>query len=519
MQTPTSTLSLEQKIGQMLVVGFDGLEAPGYILEWIEQGRIGGVILFARNVSTPQQVAALTRQLHSAAPAERPLLICIDQEGGLVARLRDHFTESPGAMALGAANSAALAEQVSEVLAREMRALGINWNLAPVVDILHNKENPVIGVRSLGRDVERVSELVAAQVKGFQANGVATAVKHFPGHGNTAVDTHVAAAVVRGPIEDIFSHDLLPFRSAITAGASAVMVGHVTFEAVDPTHPATLSAPVIQKFLRQDIGFNGVACTDCLEMNAIMDHYSAGEAAVLAALAGEDIVLVSHRQDRQEAAYDGLLTAARSGRLPIAQIDAATARIQHMKQQFRFNGEFDLDLILHPDHLHIMQEAARAGTVLLRAAADVLPLRREDPRRIGFIEFRVYRQTAVEDPTLMSDIFRYVRHALPEAAAMIQFRDDPWESALNLAASVDILVLAVRSVHLDAQLLEKARQLVKSAKNTVLLCLRNPFDATALAEATTVICSLSDSKPSLQAAVDALIGQFTPDGILPVALD
>lgn len=513
-----ATLSLEQKVGQMMVVGFEGLEAPDYLLTWIRESRVGGVILFARNVESPQQLAQLTKTLHANAPADHPLLICIDQEGGLVARLRDAFTESPGAMALGAAGSTELAERVSAVLAREMRALGINWNLAPVVDMIHNKENPIIGIRSLGNNAELVSELAVAEVRGFQDAHVAVAVKHFPGHGNTSVDTHVAAAVVTGPVEALFSHDLVPFRAAVEAGASAVMVGHVTFEAVDPDYPATLSPIVIQNFLRGQIGFQGVTCTDCMEMNAIVNHYGTAEAAALAALAGEDMILVSHTIAEQEHAYEGVLGAAQSGRLPIASIDAAVRRIEKMKDEFRFDGIFDTSVILHPEHLAVMQEAAQAGCVLVRQALDVLPVTEEDARTVGFVEFRVYRQTNVEDPSLTSDILRFVKESLPAVDAMIQFRDDPLDTALALAGRVDLLILAVRNLHLDDLQLERARILLKAARQSVVLCLRNPFDAAILPDAGTVICPLSDSKPSLRAAVDLVMGRFSPTGVLPVPI-
>ena len=204
-------LSLEDKIGQMLVVGFHGHKAPEHILDWLGEGRIGEVILFARNVDSPQQLSELTKVLHKAA--KYPILVAIDQEGGTVARLRAGYTESPGAMALGAADDTGLTERVSEVLATELRALGINWNLAPAIDLTHNINNPSVGTRSIGVDPEHVSRHAIAQVNGFQNNGVAATAKHFPGKANTPVDPHVELPVIKGRLEDMWSTDLVPLRT------------------------------------------------------------------------------------------------------------------------------------------------------------------------------------------------------------------------------------------------------------------------------------------------------------------
>ncbi|MBC6938367.1 MAG: glycoside hydrolase family 3 protein, partial [Chloroflexi bacterium] len=313
-------LSLEEKIGRMLVVGFDGLEPPDYLLDWLAAGRVGGVILFARNVASPAQVGELTLACREAAP--RPILIAIDQEGGMVARLRtaEGFMESPGAMALGAADSEDLAERVAAAMGDELAALGINWNLAPVVDLALNADNPSVSTRALGTRVDRVSKLAAAQVRGFQSAGVAAAAKHFPGLGDTPVDTHEALAVINEPLETLLRRDLLPFKAAVEAGAAAVMTTHTRFQTVDSQYPATLSASVIEGILRREIGFDGVSCTDCMEMKAITEHYGAGESAVLAALAGQDVIFFSHTPAYQEAAYEALLAAARSGRLPLERV-------------------------------------------------------------------------------------------------------------------------------------------------------------------------------------------------------
>ena len=278
--------TLADKIGQMMLVGFDGLRPPEYILEWLAAGRIGGVYLFARNIESPAQVKRLVADCRAAA--RQPILVGIDQEGGIVARLRAGFTQSPGNMALGAARDPQLAEDIARALGREMAALGINWNFAPVADIAHQPDNPSVSTRSVGRDPRLVSAIVKAQIRGFQRAGVAATIKHFPGLGNTVIDTHEALAKVSGSLGYLYDQDLLPFREAIRADVACVMLTHVMFEALDRDYPATLSPRIVDGLLRGELGYEGAVCTDCMEMKAITDGFGAGESAVLAILAGVD---------------------------------------------------------------------------------------------------------------------------------------------------------------------------------------------------------------------------------------
>lgn len=513
-------LTLEQKIGQMLVVGFQGLEPPDYILDWLAAGRIGGVILFARNVSTPAQLARLTQACHAAASL--PILIAIDQEGGVVSRLRGDFTESPGAMALGAADSEALAEEVSAVLGSEMRALGINWNLAPAIDLTHNIHNPSVGVRSLGSDPQRVKRLAVAQVRGFQRAGVAATAKHFPGKASTPVDPHVSLPVIEGPLDEMWDTDLVPFRAVSEAGIAAMMITHVQFKALEPVYPSTLSSRIIQGLLREDLGFTGVASTDCMEMKAVTNHYGAGESAVLAALAGADIILFSHTREHQEAAYAALLDAARTGRLPHDRIERAVGSIQAMKAQFAISSPPSPDLIRLPEHLAVTARAARAGTVLLQQRPGVLPIDASDPRRIVLIEFASPLDTEALERSGPTTFAALLHHRRPAIESLGLHATTPSDQALGrareLASSVDLLIVATRSAHLNEFQCNVAQDLLNAGKQTILLCLRNPYDAGVLRAAGTVICTCGDSVPSLEAAVDALIGAYVPGGKLPVPL-
>jgi beta-N-acetylhexosaminidase len=513
-------LSLQEKIGQMCVVGFSGLEPPAHILDWLAQGRIGGVILFARNVASVAQVGELTRACHEASV--RPLLIAIDQEGGVVARLRDGFTESPGAMALAAAGSEALAEEVSAVLGTELQAVGINWNLAPVLDLTHNIHNPSVGVRSLGINPQTVARLGAAQVRGFQRAGVAATAKHFPGKANTPVDPHVNLPVIEGPLDDLWNTDLVPFRAVSEAGIAAVMITHVQYKALEPTYPSTLSPRIMQGLLRERVGFAGLITTDCMEMKAVTNQYGPGESAVLAALAGANTILFSHTRELQEDAYNALLVAAQSGRLPLGMIDLAVSKIQAVKDRFPAHHQPDPTAIHTPEHQAITLRAAEAGTVLLRAEPGVLPLRPTDSRRIALVEFASALETLALETGDQTGFAAQLSEQLPQVETVSLNPTSPADESLQrahaLAGSADVLIVTTRNAHLVPAQMAAVQPLIGNGKKVILVCLRNPYDAGILTGAGTVICTCGDSAPSLRAAVEVLTGQITPSAQLPVPL-
>src|SRR5690606_667232 len=256
---------------------------------------VGGVILFARNIRDPVQVANLTRslqQLAQSSGARIPLFIATDQEGGIVARLRSPAAVMPGAMALGAASSPELAYEAGRSTARQLLAVGINMNFAPVVDVNNNPANPVIGVRSFGEDPELVAELGAAFIRGQQEEGVISTAKHFPGHGDTDTDSHIALPRADHPRVRLDQVELVPFRAAIAAGVDAIMTAHVTFPSIDPTPglPATLSHRVLTGLLREELGHEGLIVTDAMEMQAITANFGIAEAAVRAVEAVGDMV-------------------------------------------------------------------------------------------------------------------------------------------------------------------------------------------------------------------------------------
>ncbi len=322
------TYSLDRDVAALLCVGFHGKTPSPEVLELVRRG-VSGVILFSRNVESAEQVAELTAALKRAAG--RPLLVAIDQEGGRVARLRapQGFTELPPMRAIGAAGDDRLAFEVGAMLGRELRAVGIDQDYAPVVDVDTNPANPVIGDRSFSRDPGAVGRLGAALALGLQAEGVAACAKHFPGHGDTSQDSHVDLPRLPHALERLRRVELLPFRALAQAGVAAVMTAHVVFEPLDRLRPATL-APSVLRLLREELGFQGCCVSDDLEMKAVAEHYPLEEAAPGAIAAGVDQLLVCHHADLQAKAIDLVREAVEAGTISRERLAEARARVERL---------------------------------------------------------------------------------------------------------------------------------------------------------------------------------------------
>jgi beta-N-acetylhexosaminidase len=331
-------LSLAEKVGQLFMVGFEGKAATPELAAWMATYGWGGVIVFGRNVESPAQLMALTQGLQaSMGPhSHLPLLIAVDQEGGRVARLKPPFTAFPSAAKVGVIGSEALAYEVGRSLASELRAVGINMDMAPVLDVLNNPVNTVIGDRAFSADPHGVARLGTACMRGMHAAGVLAVGKHFPGHGDTRLDSHVALPVSERTIAELRGCELLPFREAIAAGLEAIMTAHVVYTAWDPHRPATLSWPILTGILRTQMRFPGVIMSDDLGMAAVLQTAPWEEVALRALRAGVDLLLICHHRQRQEQAYARILSAVQCGELSETVVDRAVMRVQSLK--FRLHG-------------------------------------------------------------------------------------------------------------------------------------------------------------------------------------
>ncbi|MBT3352937.1 MAG: beta-N-acetylhexosaminidase [Nitrospinaceae bacterium] len=328
---PHSKWTPEEKAGSHIMAGFPGRAAPASLLERIQAGRVGGVILFSRNIESAPQVIELTHSLQKAAADGKkpPLLIAIDQEGGRVSRLSADFTIFPPARVLGRIGDLDLISRCARATATELRAVGINTDFAPVYDILTNPECEVIGDRAFSEDAETVAQMASAAATGLQAGGVAASAKHFPGIGDMAPDPHETLPYSNLSIEDLRARELIPFRAA--AGVASVMIAHAIYEQIDPERPASLSPRFMKTLLRDELDYVGVAITDDLEMGAIDDPVGAAPEALAA---GADIALICHSEDVQERAHEEIKRALQEEALPAAEENISLDRIARMRSTY-----------------------------------------------------------------------------------------------------------------------------------------------------------------------------------------
>ena len=358
-----SLRDLRRTAGQLAIVGFEGSALPVETRALARDFDLGGVIYFARNVESPGQVAELSRQ-SAALARETPLWISVDQEGGRVARLRRPFTEWPPMATLGRSGSEALAARFARALARELRAVGINLDYAPVLDIHTNPDNPVIGDRALADDAEGVARFARAIIRALQEEGIAACGKHFPGHGDTSSDSHHELPVLDHGRDRFEAVELVPFRAAVEEDVACIMTAHVLVPAYDADRPATLSRRLVDAVLKKQLGYQGLVISDDLAMKAVSAHWELGAAMVAALAAGCDAVLLCDpKPDEQAAALEAVIHAVEARELPLARVEDALARQQRVKARFldprRATAAPDAgEVIGCAEHLAIAEEMA-----------------------------------------------------------------------------------------------------------------------------------------------------------------
>ena len=346
-----AAMSTEQKVSQLLVAGIEGTQLAQDAVQAVQDYQVGGVILFGRNVESAWQLAELTNGLKDLNGDYTPLFLCVDQEGGRVDRMPPEVERTPSAWSVGQTlDTEGVGAAYGALLAEECAAFGFNMDFAPSLDIWSNPDNTVIGDRAFGNDWEWTAFFGMSAVESMEEQGgVIPVVKHFPGHGDTSVDSHVALPVVDKSLEELWQSELVPFNMALNqedyfgaqAGPSApaVMVAHILLSQVDPDYPASLSHRVVTGLLREEMGFDGVVCTDDLTMGAVSNTYGMGEAAVLAVEAGCDLLLVCHGADNLTAARDALLEAVDSGRLSPERLDESVKRILSLKVEYGLTND------------------------------------------------------------------------------------------------------------------------------------------------------------------------------------
>lgn len=514
----------EAVLGRLLLA-FEGTDLPPATAARLAARPAAGVTLYRHlNVVDPSQLRALTDAIQRLAPRAMPFLVAIDQEGGQLLGMGAASTPFAGNMALGAADDAELTERVAGALGRELRACGVNVNYAPVCDLATNPANPSLGVRSFGDDPGRVAPLVAAFVRGLAAAGVAATLKHFPGKGGAALDTHHQLATLDASRERFFAVELEPFRAGLAAGASLVMSGHVSAPALtgQPELPATLSRAVMHDLLRHDLQFSGVALSDAFDMGALGATGTRAALAVDGLNAGLDLVLCGPADAGRPELDDALLTAAARETLDLSAGTAALARVASLRRRLADEPRPDLASVGSAEHRALAAELAQRSLTLVRDTAGLLPLRLAPDTSIGVVMPRPTDITPAdtsssERPGLAAAVRR--RHARV-TEYVVEPDPDDGEIAAVVATTRghDLLVVATIAASLQPGQSRMARALLATGLPTVTVALRTPWDLLTYPEAGTHVCAYSILEPSLEALAGALFGELGFPGRLPVRI-
>ncbi|SFL37172.1 beta-N-acetylhexosaminidase [Paenibacillus sp. 1_12] len=333
-------MSVHEKVGQLVVVGMDGLANSEQTKQLITDYHVGGFIFFKVNLQDSTQTLTLLNSLKATNESVKgiPLMLSVDEEGGRVTRLPDELKKLPANAVIGKKNNSEFSREIGKTIGNELKGYGFNTDFAPVLDVFSNPNNTVIGDRSFGNQADLVSRLGIATMQGIQSDQVVAVVKHFPGHGDTTVDSHLGLPVVNHDLTHLRQLELIPFANAINNGADAVMVAHLLMPKLDADHPASFSKAIISDLLRKEMGFNGVVFTDDLTMGAITQNYDIGQAAVSAVLAGGDVVLVGHSFDQQVKVIQALLNASSNGVIPESVLNASVYRILKLKEKYHMSS-------------------------------------------------------------------------------------------------------------------------------------------------------------------------------------
>lgn len=508
-------MDLRTQIGQHFVCGFDGPTLEPSFIEAVKRYKIGNIILFARNIKSKTQLYALCQEIQDLVRSEcgHDALITIDQEGGMVTRLSPDCTNVPSAMALSATGDEQLARQAGVITATELRALGVNVDFAPSLDVNSNPDNPVIGVRSFSDDPKQVTRFGLAMIEGLQEGGVMAVGKHFPGHGDTHLDSHVALPVVEGGEEQLAIH-LEPFRKAISAGVQGIMSSHILFPALEPDPvPATLSRTIMTDLLRSEYGFKGLVFTDCMEMQAIADHFGTVEASLQALQAGVDVVCISHHVELACKAVELVEDALLEGRLDAASFAESTQRIVQAKTMLSEQEILPLSVVACENH--------SISNALLHQKS--LTLVNDAPFSLGskplVLGPRPFRATNVSND---EDVLSFA----PSLAALlgcdgITTSDNPKEQEIeqlsDVCSAYSAVVVGTYNGHLHPGQLALVNRLSQELP-TLCVALRNPYDLAYVTNKVRSIAAYAYTESAIHALAQVVLGKAEATGVLPVAL-
>ena len=521
-------LTLEEKIGQMIIAGFPTSSTLDTALNYaLEHLKIGNFILFTPNIKDTHQVAALTDYIQKKCTHNHgiPAFITIDQEGGMVTRIKEGITFLPGAMAISATNRVDAAYTVGKISGEELRALGINVNLAPVLDVNSNPLNPVIGVRAYSDNPRMVAAFGVPFMRGLQEQGVIATAKHFPGHGDTTSDSHKALPTVDKSFEMLENIELYPFKMAIANGIDAIMTSHILFPQVETSGvPCTMSSKILTEILRKKLGFEGLIITDCMEMGAIKNYYGTVEGVIKAVKAGADLIHISHSIDVQEKAVIRLKEAVKSGEIDENIIDVAVQHILKIKQKYKlFESCASHVAELRPEKLQLNQRFANQlseeSITLLKDEKGYLPLLKNEGNL--FLSPRPVIWVGIEDH-LQADMVwceKLANHFKDKAMIYnLDPSDDEVEVIVESCKQVNKIIIGTYNAPQNRGQIKLVKRLYEENHKIITISLRNPYDIMFYQAVPCHICTYEYTPGSIESIQKVLEGTRVAKGILPVTL-
>jgi beta-N-acetylhexosaminidase len=521
---------LQHDIGQLLMCGFHGLEATDGILDLIRHHNLGSIIFFSRNIESPEQVQRLTHALQTAAKEAghvRPLMIAVDQENGVVRRLGSSGTYLPGSMALGAIDSTSAAYQVATATAKELLALGINWNLAPVMDVNNNALNPVIGVRSFGENPQLVAKLGLAQVEAYQRHHVATSIKHFPGHGDTATDSHLGIPVIDKSLSELEQTELIPFSHCIEAQGDAyptsVMVGHIALPQIiaEENRPASISFEIANDLLRKKLGYQGIIITDCLEMDAVKDTVGSARGTVMALEAGNDIAMISHTLGFQQDAFKFLGEAIQEKKLNEDALRASLKRVATLKDRFLSWNEVlkkqDLTGVGCKAHLELSERLYNKVPTIVCDQQQLLPIKPHQVEKVLFLAADVPLTLAIDSETEpFNSMYESLRRRHGNIEYIIFKEDTP--DLTDKIKSADLVIIGTANGNLHPFQADLAKMASLIAKKLIVIAVINPYDLMAFPDISTFLVTYEYTPPAHEAVIRLIFGEIHQSSRLPVSI-
>ncbi len=517
-----ANMSLEEKVGQLFLVGFEDVDVSDEELALFEECYFGNYMYFARNIDNHDQVRKLSKRLYdiSKKVTGLPPFIALDQEGGMVARIHNGATVFPSNMAITAAGMEDKMREYGRMAGEELHRMGINMNFAPCLDINNNPNNPVIGIRSYSDKPEVVAKMGVDYALGLQSAKVAAVGKHFPGHGDTAVDSHLGLPVIKYDMERLENIELVPFKAAIENGMASFMSAHILFESIDDSGlPGTLSPYIITDFLREKLGFEGLVITDSLGMKAVEKKYGTPRSAAMAVKAGADLLCICIDRDIMRESHKAVMDAVTSGEITMEQIDRAVTNILVHKEKYLYEY-FEDSKAVYPENEALADEIGQRSITLMRDRKGYLPVKGENNLIISPAPIRA---SLIDDDRKYSKVSfaEYAEAELGGKGLTIEVNPDEEtvDKIVAMAKNYETIIVASYNAKLFDNQSEIVRRLYSIGCKLITVSLRIPYDIQSYNNVDCNIAAYEYTTRSIRNVVKVLKGELEPVGKLPVKIE